>query len=257
MILLKLGGSLITRKEVPFSFRHRVMRRLASEILPAAEREGLVVVHGGGSFGHPLALEYSLHRGLSSEHQLRGVALTRHAMAELNRLVVGCLLDAGVSAFGVQTSAIAKCSGGRLEGLELSTVRWLLKHGLVPVLCGDVAQDSELGACILSGDTLLRVLALELKPERIVLATDVDGVYTARPDKPGAELVPEITPREAHRLKLSLEGGDATGGMRRKLEELLELAKHGYTSLIINALEEGRLRKALSGESVRGTIVKR
>jgi len=256
MILLKLGGSLITRKQERFSFRRELMRRIAREILPAAERQRLVLVHGGGSFGHPLALEYGLHRGLSSEHQLRGVALTRHAMAELNRLVVDALLEAGVNAFGVQTSAVASCSDGKPERLELSTVRWLLEHGLVPVLCGDVVPDSKLGACILSGDTLLRELALELKPERIVLATDVDGIYTAHPASPEAELLHEITPSSVHELALSLESSDATGGMRRKLEELLELAKQGYTSVIINALEEGRLRKALSGERVRGTIVK-
>lgn len=256
MILLKLGGSLITRKQEPFSFRHGVMRRLAREILPVAEREPLVVVHGGGSFGHPLALEYALHRGLSSEEQLRGIALTRQAMAELTRLVVGALVEAGVRAFGVQTSAIAVCRRGEPERLELGTVRWLLELGLVPVLCGDVARDAELGVCILSGDTLVRELALELRPRRIVLATDVDGIYSAEPESPGAELIPEVTPESFGRLAPEMRSHDATGGMRRKLEELVELARRGYTSVIINALEEGRLRKALSGEKVRGTIVK-
>jgi len=78
MIILKLGGSLLTDKRRKFSFRFEVMKRVAQEIKESGAR--LVVVHGGGSFGHPLAVEYKLAEGIVSEEQLRGVALTRAAM---------------------------------------------------------------------------------------------------------------------------------------------------------------------------------
>jgi isopentenyl phosphate kinase len=255
MIILKLGGSLLTDKSRRFSFRAEVARRVAREIAESGER--LVVVHGGGSFGHPLAVEYKLGEGIVGKEQLRGVALTRQAMARFNLLVVEALLQEGVNAVGVQTSAIAQCKGGKPSRLELGAVRGFLDLGLTPVLYGDVALDSEQGVCILSGDTLVAELAREFKPERVVLAVDVDGVFDRPPGEEGARLVPEVNPENWKQVLEAVRGGeDATGGMRRKLEELISLARLGYSSVIVNALVEGRLKKALLGEEVKCTVVK-
>jgi isopentenyl phosphate kinase len=255
MIILKLGGSLLTDKRRKFSFRSEVMRRVAQEIKESRAR--LVVVHGGGSFGHPLAVEYKLAEGIVSEEQLRGVALTRAAMARFNLLVVEALIEAGVNAIGMQTSAIAECADTRVKRINLSTVRGFLELGLTPVLYGDVVLDSIRGVCILSGDQLVAKLAEEFKPERIVLAADVDGVFDRNPEEPGAKLIPEINPENYTKvLEAVASGNDATGGMRGKLSELIALARLGYDSIIINALTEGRLKKALLGEPVKCTVIK-
>ncbi len=255
MIILKLGGSLLTNKRRKFSFRSEVMKRVAREIKESGAR--LVIVHGGGSFGHPLAMEYKLANGIVSEEQLHGVALTRAAMTRFNLLVVEALIEAGVNATGVQTSAIAECANAGVKRLDLSTVKGFLELGLTPVLYGDVVLDSMRGVCILSGDTLVAKLAEEFKPERIVLAADVDGVFDRNPEEPGAELIPEINPENyAKVLEAVASGDDATGGMRRKINELVAPARLGYDSIIINALVEDRLKKALLGEPVKCTVIK-
>ncbi|UCH38405.1 MAG: hypothetical protein JSV76_06030, partial [Candidatus Bathyarchaeota archaeon] len=51
LTLLKLGGSVITNKEKPCTPNHSVIMRLAHEI-KRANITPLVIVHGGGSFGH-------------------------------------------------------------------------------------------------------------------------------------------------------------------------------------------------------------
>ena len=256
MIVLKLGGSLLTDKRRKFSFREEVARRVAREIVQSGVE--LVVVHGGGSFGHPLAVEYGLAEGISRDEQLRGVALTRGAMTRLNLLVVETMIEAGLNAVGVQTSAIAACEDGELRRLELAPVRGFLKLGITPVLYGDVVLDSVRGVCILSGDTLVAGLAQGLKPERIVLAADVDGVLDRSPAEEGARLIPRITPANYREVLAALPSGeDATGGMRRKLSELVSIAGKGYSSVIVNAMVEGRLKKALLGERVKCTVVER
>ena len=63
MRLVKLGGSVITDKARPLVFRAQVTRRLARELAPSVS-EGLIVVHGAGSFGHVRAAEYDLANGL-------------------------------------------------------------------------------------------------------------------------------------------------------------------------------------------------
>src|SRR2546422_5823557 len=56
--LAKLGGSVITDKAKPFSFREEVVSALGKEI--AASPQPVVLVHCGGSFAHPVAKEYRL-----------------------------------------------------------------------------------------------------------------------------------------------------------------------------------------------------
>ena len=59
MILIKLGGSVITDKNRPLTARLDVVQRLAYEI--AACEEKVVLIHGGGSFGHIKAAEHCIH----------------------------------------------------------------------------------------------------------------------------------------------------------------------------------------------------
>ena len=61
IILLKLGGSLLTNKNKPFSIREDVVRNAVQQIIEANDK--LILIHGGGSFGHPLAKKYKISKG--------------------------------------------------------------------------------------------------------------------------------------------------------------------------------------------------
>jgi isopentenyl phosphate kinase len=52
-------------------------------------------------------------------------------------------------------------------------------------------------------------------------------------------------------------GIDVTGGMTHKVKMMLELAKLGIESEIINAKEPDLLKRALLGEKGLGTIIKK
>ena len=64
LILLKLGGSLITDKTKPYTANIPVIKRLAREIHEAREEKdiNLIVGHGGGSFPHVSAKKYQTHK---------------------------------------------------------------------------------------------------------------------------------------------------------------------------------------------------
>ena len=53
MILIKLGGSVITDKKEYRKFNRDIVARLCSEIKDSGE--DVIVVHGAGSFGHVIA----------------------------------------------------------------------------------------------------------------------------------------------------------------------------------------------------------
>ncbi len=251
MILIKLGGSVVTDKSRPFSIREDVISRLAQEIR-RADKE-IILVHGGGSFGHPVAREHNLQEGLTSKEQIVGVAKTRAAMGELNQRIVKSLVESKVNAVSIQTSSIFRCRNRRISEAHVEALSDFLRLGAVPVLYGDVAVDSSLGVCILSGDQIVSYLARELSAEKVVFATDVDGLLDA-----DGMLVKEVT-EENFKAATGFAGarsGDVTGGMRGKIEELSHLMEAGIPSIVVNALVEGRVENALLGKNTHGTVFK-
>ncbi|MBU0623767.1 MAG: kinase, partial [Candidatus Thermoplasmatota archaeon] len=96
MILVKLGGSVITDKSKLRTFRSSSCSRLARELRPA--RSGLTLVHGAGSYGHIEAKKHGLQNGLKTNAQLRHVASVQRDVRELNLRVLETLIDNDVRA---------------------------------------------------------------------------------------------------------------------------------------------------------------
>ena len=257
MMVLKLGGSVITVKDEPMAADDGNIRRLAGEIA-AAGPERLVVVHGGGSFGHPVAKRYGIAEEFTSNRQVLGFAETHRAMVALNSLVVDALLDAAVPAVSVAPSSFIVADGGRIGDAEFDVVRRLLDRGIIPVLYGDAVLDRSRGFSILSGDQLAVRLAVELGASRLVFGVDVDGVYTSNPKlAPGARLIERLPLK---RLRGLVDMGrsltnDVTGGMLGKVSEAADAVEAGVEVLIVNASRPGVILKALREEPVMGTVL--
>jgi isopentenyl phosphate kinase len=221
--IVKLGGSVVTVKDKPFTPNLSVIERLAREIAEA--RNGsLVILHGGGSFGHYAAKEYQIASGYTSPEQLIGFAKTRLAMMTLNKLIVDALIGKDLPSVTVQPSACTVTKRGQIPHPEFNVVVKMLKMKLIPVLYGDAVLDQVMGFTILSGDRLATSLALELKAQNIIVGVDVDGLYTEDPKlNPNAKLIEKITVEALKRRIVKIGNArttDVTGGMRGKLFEL-------------------------------------
>jgi len=156
-VFLKLGGSLITDKREPETLRLGVIARLAEEIANARKDNPalqLVIGHGSGSFGHVAGRKYGTRQGVYSSEEWFGFADTADAAARLNRIVVQALLEAGVPAWTVQSSATLRCENGSIVAGSAETVSLALSRGLVPVVHGDVALDSIIGGTIASTEEI-------------------------------------------------------------------------------------------------------
>jgi len=254
LVFLKLGGSLITEKTERETARPEVIERVVAEIARALAAEPglrLVLGHGSGSFGHFAAQRYGIHHGHPSDW--RGFAETAAAAARLDRLVVDACLQVGVPAVALQPSASARTCDGQLTELVTWPVGELLERRLVPVVYGDVALDATRGCSIISTEQVFAYLARQAVPQRILLAGEVDGVYTADPHRePNARPIARLTPAswpEAERRLVGACGVDVTGGMRAKVRQMLELVQEvpGLRVSIFTGLEPGRVEAALLG----------
>jgi len=260
LTILKLGGSVITEKDKPLTPNTQAIKRLAEEIF-RADSKPLIIIHGGGSYGHPIAKKYGIAEGFRDDSQLLGVSETHEAMVALNSLLIRNLLEHGLPAFSFSPSSFIITRKGRIQTFNENVLKMALKLGLIPVLYGDAVFDFEWGFTILSGDQIAAALAVRLNAERIIMGIDVDGLYDSDPKRdPSARLIAEVSLKDLAKLMRHIDKSqvpDVTGGMLGKILELKAAVEDGVEALIINALSPNNLYKVLKGEEVIGTRIRR
>ena len=89
MILIKLGGSIITNKEKPLSARRKTIDNLTKSLKKI--KEPIIIIHGGGSYGHYWSVKYDMHTK-ERKYDIRGVSIIKNSMIELNKIILDSLL---------------------------------------------------------------------------------------------------------------------------------------------------------------------
>lgn len=254
--LVKLGGSVLTDKGDAPVLREEVLARLAEELAPAAT-DGLVVVHGAGSFGHPQA-DRAFGGDLAGDvADALALAETHRLVTQLNLHLVEALHDQGVAAVTLPAHTLGRCRRGELVRFDTLPFDAALDAGLVPVTHGDVVPDTDRGFSVVSGDRLMVELAEDLRPRRALFVTDVDGLFDRDPRlHDDAERLDVVSDPAQLDAGAASSGPDVTGGMGGKLDEMLQVARRTECR-VLNGLVPGRLAEALKGGEVVGTRVER
>jgi len=257
---VKLGGSLITEKDQPFTAREDVITRLAREVADSRTvHEGRIVVgHGSGSFGHVAAARTKLLDPDSEGDPAEALSQTQRAVAALHRRVVSAFREAGSPVFSFAPSSAFVTNDGHPVDVRAEPVQRALELGAIPVTFGDVFLDRKRNASICSTETVFRTLlrileAQNVTTNRVVWLGDTDGVYDVEGNTIGT-----LTPDRIDHLLDEVEapaGTDVTGGMKHRLRTARALARRGVPSLIASGLEAGRLRRVLRGDDGHGTYV--
>lgn len=261
-VVVKIGGSLITRRDAPgMQVDEDNLARLSNELL--GHDVPLVVVHGAGSFGHALAKRHGLgERRPRTAERMAAFAQVHEDVAALDAVVVKALKRAGLRPAPVRPTEFAHFSDGVIDRFDLDAFARPLAFDLVPVTWGDAVHDDVHGWHILGGDVTASRLAVGLGAPLLVHATDVEGVHDRPPGEPGARVVKDLTPEAADALAARGAGGaagrpDVTGGMAGKLRSGAEAARAGTEVVVLDGRVPGRLADALAGKPVPGTRIRR
>jgi isopentenyl phosphate kinase len=255
--VVKLGGSILTRKKAEERIRPKVLARLAAEI--AGSSGPLVALHGAGSFGHPGAVRFGLAvappDGTPGRERARGSSIVSAEVRRLHLAVLRALVAAGARPWSVPAATIARNRAGAITALESGPFEEALHAGLLPVSFGDVVPDTSWGRSILSADTIAVELARRLPVRRVIFVSDVPGVLEPG-ITPKPTIVPEVTAALVARLTPRTGGPDVTGGIRGKASAMLEIGRLGADAGLISGLKDGLLARALRGETVPGSWVR-
>ncbi|MFX1585818.1 MAG: type 2 isopentenyl-diphosphate Delta-isomerase [Promethearchaeota archaeon] len=251
--LLKLGGSLLTDKNKPLSLREDVINSTIEQIIESNKK--IVLIHGGGSFGHPIAKNYQLSEGLNTsiKNQVLGLSKTHEAMNQLNTIIINKFLKKNCPVLSISPSTIFTKRSQQFVLNSTDPIEISLRLGVLPILYGDIVLEKDGSFSIISGDDIILELCKTLKyfeVEKVIFAIEKDGIYVK--DGGNIEFASEINFDELKSIELAeLEHKiDVTGGIGRKFEIVKQIAKLNIPVQIINGLKKNRVLKSLKNQKL-------
>jgi acetylglutamate kinase len=262
-MVIKYGGNAMVDDELKAAFAEDVIFLRTVGVKP-------VVVHGGG----PQISSMLKRLGIASEFRGGLRVTTPEAMdvvrmvlmGQVNRELVGLLNARGPVAVGLSGEdaglLTAERKGIELDGEEIdlglvgevSEVRPealldLINAGRIPVVA-TVAPDDEGQVYNVNADTAAGALAAALGADRLVVLTDVAGLYRDWPTS--TEVIRQIDPDELAELLPSL-----ASGMIPKMEACLKAVRAGVpkATVIDGRVPHSLLLEMFTDEGI-GTMVR-
>jgi isopentenyl phosphate kinase len=257
ILLLKLGGSLLTDKNKPFFIREEVAKSTIQQIINANER--IILIHGGGSFGHPLAKKYNISRGLdkSIPNQILGLTETHQAMIKFNSHLVNLFFERNYPILSIPPSIIFIKDSEKIITNSIDIIETALDLNILPILYGDIILDTQGSFSIISGDQIIFELCENLQKycvSKVIFAIETDGIFiNDRNSKDiNVKLASEIYSSELDDLDLADLGKkiDVTGGIEGKIDFIKQISKFNVPIQLVNGLKENYIYNSLKNEKV-------
>lgn len=238
----------------------------------------LCVVHGGGKQLSELASRMGIEQTIIDGRRVTDDATLEMAKmvfaGKINTDILSALRNRGVEAVGLsgvdgnivhaerrppkeilnrETGERAEVDFGHVgDVVEINSrlLTVLLDQGYLPVV-SSLGADAEGTVFNINADTIAAEIAIQLKAEKLILLSDVDGIYL-RAGEPETKLS-RLTASEAEQL---ITDGRATGGMIPKLQSIAELLRRGvHSAHIISGTNRNALLSEIFTDQGTGTMI--
>src|ERR687887_507044 len=98
LTLIKLGGSVITFKEKPLAANFEAIRNISYAL--ASVKIPIMLIHGGGSFGHYWSVKYNMH-SKPDQYDSHGISIVHESMIALNQIIVNSMIKVGMNPYTI------------------------------------------------------------------------------------------------------------------------------------------------------------
>jgi acetylglutamate kinase len=248
VVVLKYGGHAMVDDELKRAFAQDVVFLRSAGLRP-------VVVHGGGpqisAMLDRLGIDSDFRGGLRVTTPEAMDVVRMVLVGQVGRELVGLVSAAGGRAVGLSGEDaglfLARRRAAVVDGLEVDVglvgdvvdvdpgaVLDLIDAGRVPVV-STVAPDGDGQVLNVNADTAAAALAVALGAAKLVVLTDVEGLYADWPDR--SSLLPTVRAAELERLLPGLQAG-----MVPKMEACLRAVRGGVPQATVI---DGRMRHSV------------
>ena len=263
LLIVKIGGSVICKDQLDNVIQDIVKLRIE-------DKYKIVVIHGGACFVNnvlksmgkePIILRHP--KGYTSRYvDYETLKIYIMSMMYINKLIVSKLLSRGVESIGISGVDDKLLLAKRKEKIliiddrgreriidggytgKIVRVNEELLTKLIDkyvVVLSPIAISDRYELLDVDSDQVVEHVAYTLKPNYVIFLTDVDGVYI------NGKLIEVITCNDAD----ILHSKDVYGGMKRKLDIALKLAKNGIIVSICSGLKENPIINAFAGKCTK------
>lgn len=151
-----------------------------------------------------------------------------------------------------ETSTVDFGHVGDVMEVNTQLVNLLLENGYLPVI-SSLGADDDGKVYNINADTVASEIAVGLGAEKLILLTDVNGIYLNANDPESK--IDRLSRSEAEEM---ISSGKATGGMIPKLENLISLLARGVSSahVIGGSSRNGILAEVFTDQGTGTMIVK-
>ncbi len=273
------GHTFIVKLSGKVTESHENLTSLAEE-LALLHQVGIriCVVHGGGKQLSDLATKLGIEQTIIEGRRVTDDATLEMAKmifaGKINTDILAALRQRGIEAVGLsgvdgnivhaerrppkeilnrETGERDKVDFGHVGDVvqinsRLLTV--LLDHGYLPVISSLGADDDGMVFNI-NADTIAAEIAVQLQAEKLILLSDVDGIYL-KPGDPQTKLS-RLSAAETDEL---ISSGAATGGMIPKLQNIATLLRRGvHSAHIISGSKRNALLSEVFTDKGTGTMI--
>ncbi|MGK0253191.1 MAG: glutamate 5-kinase [Mariniflexile sp.] len=249
-IVVKVGTNVMINKDNRIV--RPVLRRLVRQIAELYERDIMTILVSSGSV---IAGKEVLGKSKIKDKTQKRQVYSAIGQPRMMRLYYMIFQEYGMKCAQVLPTKRDFSPGIHRQNM-INCCEGLLSEGVIPIANEDDAVSVTM-SMFSDNDELASLIAQLLDADKLIILTDIDGLYTGHPEEDSSDLVKNVDPGEdlGKYIKDSNKAeGEGRGGMGSKLEFAKQAAAKNIPTFIANGKKDNIIIDIIDGKSV-GTKV--
>lgn len=250
-IVIKVGTNVMTNKDNRIV--RPVLRRLVKQIAELYERDIMTILVSSGS---AIAGKEVLGKSKIKDKTVRRQVYSSIGQPRMMRLYYDIFHDYGMKCAQVLPTKRDFSPGVHRQNM-INCCEGLLSEGVIPIANEDDAVSVTM-SMFSDNDELASLIAQLINADKLIILTDIDGLYTGHPEAESSDLIKNVDPGGDDLNKYIQDNnkgeGEGRGGMGSKLDYAQQTAANNIPTFIANGKSDNTIIDIIDGKAV-GTKV--
>ncbi|MCL5129652.1 MULTISPECIES: glutamate 5-kinase [unclassified Algibacter] len=249
-IVIKVGTNVMTNKDNRIV--RPVLQRLVKQIAELYERGIMTILVSSGS---AIAGKEVIGKSKIKDKTVRRQVYSSIGQPRMMRLYYDIFHDYGLKCAQVLPTKRDFSPGVHRQNM-INCCEGLLSEGVIPIANEDDAVSITM-SMFSDNDELASLIAQLINADKLIILTDIDGLYTGHPEAASSDLIKNVNPEEdldKYIQKNTKAEGEGRGGMGSKLDYAQQTAANNIPTYIANGKKDNTIIDIIDGKAV-GTKV--
>lgn len=253
LIVVKVGTNVMKNKNNKIV--RPVLQNLVSQIAELYERNIMTILVSSGS---TIAGKEVLGKSSIEDSSIRRQVYSAIGQPHLMRIYCNIFHDYGINCAQVLPTKRDFQPGIHRDNM-INCYNGLLSEGVIPVANEDDTV-SVTKSMFTDNDELASLIAELLEADKLIILSDIDGIYTGHPEDDDSEVIAEV--RHNENLDKFIqdnekEEGEGRGGMKSKLDVAQKMATKNIETYIANGNTDNMILDIIDGNFLGTKILRK